>query len=92
MAIRNASIKYMTKLKDKYIFNFDKLFKIWIAGQPSPSVTYNAFPQDATLRVVRVLDEYVKRTSSFKENQSILQLLLNTISPHKPVVFPTISG
>lgn len=82
----------MTKLKDKYVFNFDKLFKIWTAGQPSPSVTYNAFPQDATLRVVRVLDEYVKRTSSFKENQSILQLLLNTISPHKPVVFPTISG
>ena len=39
--------------------------------------------------LVQVLDKYVDRTTTFKENQRTLQLLMSIVRSHKPI---TVSG
>ena len=53
LAIKNLSVKYMTRSKNQYIFLFDKLLKNWRNGQCS-LVIYDVFPQDSTLCVVTI--------------------------------------
>ena len=63
----------MGRSKDQHIFHFDKRLK---------NCTCTAFTKDTKFGVVMVLDEHI---NSFRGNQNTSQLLLRTISPHKPV-------
>ena len=72
----------MARSKDQHIFHFDKRLNNWIKGRPCPLITCTAFTKDTKLGVVMVLDEYI---NSFRGNQNTSELLLRTISPHKPV-------
>ena len=90
-AIKNLSIKSITRSKDQYIFHFDKLLKSWRNGWPCTLVTYNPFPRNAILCAVRVLNEYIKRVL-VKIRTRPKFCYLSTIIPHKPVVSSTISS
>ena len=46
----------MVKIKDKYIFYFNKIYKIWRKGQVPLAMTYFAFGEDKVLCVVETVN------------------------------------
>lgn len=91
-AIQHLNIDFMARSESSYTFYFNKLHKSWKRGKSPPTVTYQAYPQDTDLCVVKTLDEYIDRTKGWRSTKDFSQLLLSTTAPHKPVVSSTISG
>lgn len=89
-AIKHVNIAHMVHTTSFYTFTFQNLHKSWKKGGPPPSVTYYAYSKDKKLCVVAALDEYIKRSKTWRNSKT--QLLLGTIRPHNEVVSSTISG
>ena len=83
-------IKYTLRLAPRKVFGRALDCKEFQAKLPN--LHQNLGRRPVSLFVVTGLDEYIKRTSTLRENQNTSQLLLSTISPHKPVVSSTILG
>ena len=54
-------------------------------------MVFHFFEEDSSLRVVAVLNEYLKRLEKWRTSDE-WQLLLSFVQSHKPVVSSTISG
>ena len=96
-ALRASKIKHLkrrliSKDKDKYICNFNKLHKSWRKVQALTAITYFAFGKDKALCVVEILNAYINRPKSWRESNHEKQLPLSSIRPHNAVVPYTISG
>jgi len=90
-SIQHLSIKYMSIKAESCTFYFHKLHKSWKRGKSPPAVTYQAFPLNPSLCVIKTIHSYLSRTESWRQGGHD-QLLLSTVAPHQPVVSSTISG
>ena len=79
-------IKFMVKSEDALIFTFQKLHKSWRKGNKAPTKLYfYKYPKDQELCVVSTLNEYLKRTKTWRTNGDKFQLLLSYIKHHVKV-------
>ena len=85
-------IRFMVKLEDAYIFTFHKLHKSWRKGKAPPKLSFYKYPKDQELYVLSALNEYLKRTKTWRTNGDKFQLLLSYIKPHVEVHNSTVSG
>ena len=83
LGIKHLSLSSMSTLPHCYKFFYSKLHKGWKAGQQPPSVVFHKFEEDETLCVVSVLNEYIKRSESWRGDKT--QLLLSYVAPHREV-------
>ena len=70
-ALRASSIQYlninvMAKTDSCHKFYFNKLPKNWRKAKAPPAVTYHEYTRDESLCVVRILDEYIAPTVSWR--------------------------
>ena len=82
----------MIKTSEYYEFRFHKLHKSWRKGEFSPSLKIYAFPSDKALGVVAALDCYLERSSMWREENQISQLLVSFIKLHNAVAKSTVAG
>ena len=83
-------IRYMMKTVSSYKLQFLKLTKIWKKEKASPCLELRAYPQDRDLCVMTCLEEYLKRSTSWREKGQS-QLLLNHLKSPKEIQKPTLA-
>ena len=90
-AMHHLDVRFMVRSHNAYIFTFHKLHKSWRRGKAPPKLMFLEYSEDPNLCVVAVLEEYLKRTQSWRSNASKTQLLLSYVKPHVEVQSSTIS-
>ena len=78
-------VKFMVKSNDAYIFTFHKLHKSWRKSKALPKLYFYTYPKDQELCVVSALNEYLKRTETWRTDEDKFQLFLSYINPHVEV-------
>ena len=81
----------MVKTVSSYKFHFSKLRKIWKKGKAPPCLELRTHPQDRDSHVMTCLEEYLKRSTSWREKWRS-QLLLSHLKPHKETQKLTLAG
>ena len=76
------NVGFMAKSEDAYIFTFHKLHKSWTKVKKPPKLYFYKYPKDQELCVVSALNEYLKRTKTWRTNRDKFQLLLSYIKFH----------
>ena len=66
-AIQHLNIDFMAKTNSQVTFYFTKLHKSWRRGKPPPELTYQAYPEDESLCVVRTLENYLDKTKKWRK-------------------------
>ena len=84
-AMHCLDVRFMVKSEGAYIFTFHKLHKSWRKGKAPPKLYFYKYPKDQELCVVSALNEYLKRTETWRTNGDKFQLLLSNIKPHAEV-------
>ena len=79
------NVRFMVKQEDPYIFTFHKLHKSWRKGKAPPKLYFHKYPDDQELCIVSGLNEYLKRTITWRTNGDSFQLLLSYIKLHVAV-------
>ena len=90
-AMHCLDVTFTVKSEDAYIFFFRKLHKSWRKGKAPPKLYFYKYPKDQELCVVSALNEYLKRTETWRTNGDKFQLLLSYIKPHVEVHSSTVS-
>ena len=90
-AVNCLDLSFMVKSDDAYIFTFHKLHKSWRKGKAPPKLYFHKYPKDQELCLVSALNEYLKRTETWRRNGDKCQLLLSYIKPHVEVHGSTVS-
>ena len=90
-AMHCLDLRFMVMSDDAYIFTFHKLRKSWRKGKAPPKLYFYKYPKDHELCVVSALNEYLKRTETWRSNGDKFQLLLSYIRPHVEVYSSTVS-
>ena len=90
-AMHCLDLRFMVMSDDAYIFTFHKLRKSWRKGKAPPKLYFYKYPKDQELCVVSALNEYLKRTETWRTNGDKFQLLLSYIKPHVKVHSSTVS-
>ena len=88
-SIHLLSISELKKGYDIYTLQYSSLLKQSRPGRSNPVAELKAYPSDRRLCVVFTLKEYLKRTSTLRDN--ITSLFISYIKPHKKVSRDTIS-
>ena len=78
-AMHSLDVRFMVKSDDAYIFTFRKLHKSWRKGKAPPKLYFYKYPKDQELCVVSALNEYLKRTETWRTNGDKFPLLLSYI-------------
>ena len=88
----NRKVRYRRFIPEGVVFELPALVKK-SRFQHSPKTSFHAgFPENSKLCVVNCLQEYEKRTISFRSEQDDSnRLLLSYIRPHKPITSDTLS-
>ena len=73
-------------------FQFDKVLKKSKQGQTLPRTRFDTFEDDPSLCPTNCLTTYIKRTKRWRNEGKVTQLFLSRISPHAPVLKPTIAS
>lgn len=84
-AVHLLDTKFMTRNENNAPFVFKNSTKV--GTKPPPAVKYFAYEQDASLCVVKTVDEYTNRSQGWRTIEKSSQLLLSTIQPHTPGIF-----
>ena len=84
-------IRYMVKTVSSCKFHFSKLTKSWKKGKASPCLELRAYPKDRYSCVMTYLEEYLKRSTSWREKEQS-QLLLSHFKPYKEIQKSTHTG
>ena len=87
-SIHLLSISELKKGYDIYTLQYSSLLKQSRPGRSNPVAELKAYPSDRRLCVVFTLKEYLKRTSTLRDN--ITSLFISYIKPHKKVSRDTI--
>ena len=90
-AMHSLDVRFMIKSDDTYIFTFRKLYKICRKGKAPPKLYFYKYPKDQELCVVSALNEYLKRTETWRTNGDKFPLLLSYIKSHVEVHSSTVS-
>ena len=86
--IHNLDIQLMQKLPGKYVFTIGEKLKHARPGTHQRPIELMSYA-DKNLCVVQHLDEYIRRTTSIRANNS--QLLISFIKPYNPVSKDTVA-
>ena len=86
--IHNLDIQLMQKLPGKYVFTIGEKLKHTRPGTHQRPIELMSYA-DKNLCVVQHLDEYIRRTTSIRANNS--QLLISFIKPYNPVSKDTVA-
>ena len=84
-------VRYMVKSCNSYKCYFAKVTKSWKKGRAPPCLELFEYPEDSALCVVTCIDEYLKRSTPWRDNGQT-QLLLSHLRPHKEVKRSTIAN
>ena len=84
-------VRFMVKSGDVYIYAFHKLHKGWRKSKAPPKLYFYKYTKDQELCVVSALNEYLKRTETWRANEGKFQLLLSYMKPHMEVHSSTVS-
>lgn len=90
--LKNLDLQYMAKSENLVRFYFHQLSKTNKKGKPIPPLEFYKFEEQSKLCVVSTLFCYIERTSKWRSEHTVSQLLLSFIKPHKAVKSCTISG
>lgn len=88
--IKLLNIDHMDVMADRYIFHVNSKVKQTRPGKHINPLEFIAYPSEESLCVVSHLNEYIRKTSSFRKD-GMKQLLLAFNKPHNPVSTDTIS-
>ena len=88
-ALFYLDIRNMIKSKEGYTLMYSGLLKHCKPGKDNPVAFLKSYPPDRGLCVIRVLKEYLKRTSLLRNQES--RLFISYMKPHKAVTKSTIS-
>ena len=72
----------MVKSEDLYTFTLHKLQKSWRKGKAPLKIYFYKYQKDQKLCVVSTIDEYLKRTKTWRTHGNNFQLLLSYIKTH----------
>ena len=89
-AMHCLDVRFMVKSEDAYIFTFDKLHKSWRKGKALPKLYFYKYSKDQDFYMVSALDEYLKRTKTWRTNEDKFQLLLSYIKSQVKVHSSTV--
>ena len=84
-------VRFIVKSEDVYIFTFHKLHKSWKKGEAPPKLYFYKFLKDQELCVVSALNEYLKRTETWRTNGEKFPLILSYIKLHVEVHSSSVS-
>ena len=74
-ALYCLDVRFMVKSEDAHIFTFHKVHKCWRIGKELPKLYFYKHPKDQELCAVSALNEYRKRTETWRINGDKFQLL-----------------
>lgn len=83
-------IRFLSRGKKSYEFEFSKLTKSWRRGKPRPKLSFCFFPEEPSLCVCKTIDQYLERSKAWRSKEDS-QLLLSHVNPHDPVAVGTVS-
>ena len=69
-------VRCMVKSEDAYNFSFHKLHKRWRKGKAPSKLYFYKYPKDQELCVMSALNEYLKRTETWRTNGDKCQVLI----------------
>ena len=90
--IQGLDLEFMSDKGNVIDFTLSKVTKTRKVGQRPLTISLVQFEAKPLLDVVECIRVYIRRTLPWRVNQTQHQLLLGTVSPHKPVVTSTISN
>lgn len=88
-AVHLLDIRNMIKSKEGFTLMYSGLLKTSKPGKDNPVAHLKGYPPDRRLCVVRVLKEYLLRTSDLRNDET--KLLISYVKPHKAVAKATVS-
>ena len=82
----------MAKLNNQFVFKDRKIQKGWKNGNSSLIVTFHAYGKNPVLRIVKYIDEYLLRLSSWCTEEKTQLLLALSLLTNKLLVGRFLNG
>ena len=87
--VARLNTKFMANSKTKYVFAIPGTVKHSRVGKRNPEIAFHAFDQNLKLCPVQTLDDYINKTSAWRQNSDTV--LLSYVKPHKSISQKTLA-